>query len=342
MNRPPSPLIMLLSRHTRRREFIAGLSGAAAWPLAARAQQVALPVVGVVSAGMADLSTPGVARFRAGLGELGYVEGQNVAVEYHYLEGRFDRIPALMAELVRRRVAVLVTSGTVAGALEAKAATTTIPIVFGVNDNPVRLGLVASLARPGGNLTGTNFFSQEAVPKRLGLLHELVPKVNRVAMLINPSNLVASETALREAQNAAPAIGLSIDILEASTSREIDEVFAAMGREQIGALLIAGDSYFASRSVQLATLGARHGIATSSNLRGFVQVGGLMSYGPDIAESNRQLGVYTGRILKGAVPADLPIVQSTKFELMINAQTARVLGIEVPATLLAQADEVIE
>jgi putative ABC transport system substrate-binding protein len=247
-----------------------------------------------------------------------------------------------MAELVRRRVAVIVAAGTVAGALAAKAATTTIPIVFGVNDNPVRLGLVASLARPGGNLTGTNFFSQEAVPKRLGLLHELVPKVNRVAMLINPSNLVASETALREAQNAVRVMGLSIDILKASTSREIDEVFATMVREQIGALLIAGDSYFASRRVQLATLGARHGIATSSNDREFVRVGGLMSYGPGPIETYRQVGVYTGQILKGTMPADLPVVQSTKFEFFINAQTARALGIELPATLLAQADEVIE
>jgi ABC-type uncharacterized transport system substrate-binding protein len=326
----------------KRRTFIAGLGSAAAWPLAARAQQAALPVVGRVSAGTADTGTPSVAAFRAGLKETGYVEGQNVSVEYYWLEGRFDRIPPLIAELVRRRVAVIVPSGTVAGALAAKAATTTIPIVFGVNDNPVRLGLVASLGRPGGNLTGTNFFSQEAVPKRLGLLHELVPKVNRMAMLVNSSNLVASETAVREAQNAARVIGLSIDILKASTSREIDEVFATIVRERIGALLIAGDSYFASRSVQLATLGARHGIATSHNNRRFVQVGGLMSYGPDIPESSRQIGVYTGRILKGAMPADLPVVQSTKFQLIINAQTARALGIEVPVTLLAQADEVIE
>src|SRR5262249_14650837 len=268
----------------RRREFIAVVGGAAAWPLAARAQQPAMPVVGVVGGGRVRARF--LAAFRAGLRELGYIEGQNVSVEYYYLEGRFDRMPALMEELVRRRVAVIVTPGTVAGALAAKAATTTIPIVFGVNDNPVRLGLVTSLARPGGNLTGTNFFSQEAVPKRLGLLHELVPKVDRVAMLINPSNLVASETAVQEAQNAARVIGLRLDILKASTSREIDEVFATMVHEQIGALLIAGDSYFATRSVQLATLGARHGIATSSNISEFAQVGGLMSYGPDLVEPN--------------------------------------------------------
>jgi putative ABC transport system substrate-binding protein len=326
----------------KRRDFIAGVGSAAAWPVVAQAQQATRPVVGFVSAGTAGTGTVGLAAFRAGLKEAGYIEGENVSVEYYWLEGRFDRIPAVMSELVRRRVAAIVTAGTVAGALAAKAATTTIPIVFGVNDNPVRLGLVASLARPGGNLTGTNFFSQEAVQKRLGLLHELVPKVNRVGMLINPSNLVASETALHEAQNAARVIGLSIDILKASTSREIDQVFAAMGREQIGALLISGDSYFASRGVQLATLGARHGIATSSNLRRFVEVGGLMSYGPNGGEWVRQIGVYTGRILKGTMPADLPVVQSTKFELIINAQTARALGIEVPATLLALADEVIE
>jgi putative tryptophan/tyrosine transport system substrate-binding protein len=349
----------------RRRQFIAGL-GVAVSPLAARAQQSdrlrrigvlmprdendpatrvqqsAPPVVGYVNGGTADAGTPFVAKFRTGLRELGYVEGQNVSVEYHFLEGRFDRMPALMEEWVQRRVAVIVTAGTVAGALAAKAATTTIPIVFGVNDNPVRLGLVASFARPGGNLTGLNFFSQEAVPKRLGLLHELVPKVNRVAMLINPSNLVASETALREAQNAVRVVGLSIDILKASTSREIDEVFAAMVREQIGALLIAGDSYLTSRHVQIATLGARHAIATSSNDREFVRVGGLMSYGPNLVELNRQLGLYTGQILKGAKPADLPVQQPTKFEFIINAQTARALGIDVPATLLAQADEVIE
>ena len=306
----------------RRREFIAGLGSAAAWPLAAQGQQPRLPVVGFVSAGTTG-NTLFQAAFRAGLRELGYVEGQNVSIEYYYLEGRFDRIPALMAELVRRRLAVIVTAGTVAGALAAKAATTTIPIVFGVNDNPARLGLVGSLARPSGNLTGMNFFSQEAAPKRLGLLHELVPKVNRVAMLINPSNLVASETAVREAQNAARVMGLSIDILKASTSREIDEVFATMVREQIGALLIAGDSYLGSRHVQLATLGARHGIATSSNDREFVRVGGLMSYGPDLVEPNRQLGVYTGRFSKALC---LPIFRSCSPPSSSSSSTLRPQG----------------
>jgi putative tryptophan/tyrosine transport system substrate-binding protein len=326
----------------RRREFIAGLGGAVAWPVVAGAQRTAVPTIGFVHGSTADAVPGTLAAFRAGLRELGYIEGQNVSVEYHWLEGQFDRLPAVMSELVRRRIAVIVTAGTVAGALAAKAATTTIPIVFSVNDNPVRLGLVASIARPDGNLTGINFFSQEAILKRLGLLHELVPKVNHVAMLINPNNLVASETAVKEAQGAASSIGLQIDILNASTSREIDEVFARMVREQIGALLIAGESFLGSRHVQLATLAVRHGIATSSNLREFVRVGGLMSYGPDLVEPNRQLGVYAGQILKGAKPADLPVVQSTKFEFIINAQTARVIGIEVPPALLAQADEVIE
>jgi len=326
----------------RRREFIAGLGGSAAWPLAALAQQPALPVVGFVNGGSADGFAGGVAAFRRGLGESGYVEGQNVTVEYHWLEGQFDRIPAVVADLVRRRVAVIATPVSVAGALAAKAATATIPIVFGVNDNPVRLGLVASLARPGGNLTGMNFFSQEAVPKRLGLLHQLVPKADRVAVLINPGNSAASETALREVQEAARAIGLPIDILKASTSREIEETFATLVRERIAALFIAGDNYFGSREVQFATLAARHGIATSYVERGFAKVGGLMSYGTDLVEVFHQVGAYTGQILKGAKPADLPVVQSTRFEFVINMQTARLLGIDVSPTLLALADEAID
>jgi putative ABC transport system substrate-binding protein len=324
----------------KRRDFITILGGAAAWPVAARAQQ-ALPVIGLISSGM---STPrNSAAFRAGLGESGYVEGQNVSVEYHSLEGQFDRLPALVAELVHRRVALIATPVSVAPALAAKDATATIPIVFGVNDNPVRLGLVANLARPGGNLTGMNFFSQEAVPKRLQLLHELVPKASRVALLINPSNAAAaSETTLRGAQEAARVIGLPIDILKASTSREIDAAFATIERERIEALLISGDAFFNSRNVQLVTLASRHGIATSSVVREFVEAGGLMSYGTDTSEVWHQVGAYSGQILKGAKPADLPVVQSTKFALVINIQTARALGIEVPSGLLAIADEVIE
>lgn len=325
----------------RRREFLTLLGGAAAWPVAARGQQLAMPVIGLISSGT---STPrNLAAFRAGLGETGYVDGQNVSVEYHSLEGQFDRVPALVADLVSRRVALIATPVSVAPALAAKAATATIPIVFGVNDNPVRLGLVANLARPGGNLTGMNFFSQEATPKRLELLHEVVPKASRVALLINPSNsAAASETTLRGAQEAARVIGLPIDILKASTSREIDGAFATIVRERIEALFISGDAFFTSRNVQLVTLAARHGIATSSAVREFTEAGGLMSYGTDTSEVWHQVGAYSGQILKGAKPADLPVVQSTKFEFVINLQTAKALGIEVPPTLSAIADEIIE
>jgi putative ABC transport system substrate-binding protein len=280
--------------------------------------------------------------FRAGLATTGYVEGQNVSVEYHWLEGHFDRIPAVVADLVQRRVAVIATPAAVAAARAAKAATTTIPIVFGVNDDPIRLGLVTSFARPGGNLTGMNFFSQEAVPKRLGLFHELVLKANRVAVLINPSNEAASETTVRDAQEAGRAIGLSIEILKASTSGEIEAAFQKMVSERIEALFIAGDSYFTARFLQIVTLATRHAIATSSPNRSFVEVGGLMSYGTDSAEVWHQVGVYAGQILNGVKPAELPVVQSTRFEFVINIQTARALGIDVPPTLIARADAVIE
>ena len=329
----------------RRWDFIAGLGSAAAssllWPLAARAQQPALPVVGFI-VGSPDAFARYAAAFRAGLGEIGYVDGQNVSIEYHWLEGQYDRGRGSVAEWVRRRVAVIAVPGNTATALAAKAATSTIPIVFGVGDDPVRLGLVASLARPGGNLTGMNFFTNEPVPKRLGLLHELVPKASRVAVLVNPRNSVVAETTLRDAQEAARLIELPIDILEASTSREIEEAFATIVRERIEALFIGADGYFASRRVQLLTLATRHGIATSYSNRIFPEAGGLMSYGTDLAEMYRQVGAYTGQILKGAKPADLPVVQSTRFEFVINMQTARALGIEVPPTMLARADHVIK
>src|SRR6516165_553249 len=302
----------------RRREFIAGLGSAAAWPMVAEAQQPTMPVIGVISPGSASDSVRGA--FRKGLGETGYVEGQNVTVEYHWLEGQFDRIPALVTNLVRRRVTVI---AAFAGVLAAKGATTTIPIVFGAGDDPVRLGLVASLARPGGNLTGMHFFAQEAVSKRLGLLHELAPKANRMAVLVNPQNTESAEGTLREVPAAARLIGLSIDVLRASTSREIEEAFATMARERIEALFISGDGSLGSRSLQLATLATRHRIAASFNTRAFAEVGGLMSYGPDLVEMVRQVGDYTGRILKGAKPADLPVVQSTKFEFVINLTTAK-------------------
>jgi putative ABC transport system substrate-binding protein len=326
----------------KRREFIAGLGGAVAWPVVARAQQAALPVVGYINVAALESSARYVTAFRAGLAEIGYVEGRNVTVEYHWLENRFDRVPAVVAELVRRPVTVIAAPGQTAVALAAKAATTTIPIVFSIGDDPVKFGLVASLAQPGGNATGMNFFSIEAVPKRMGLMHELVPKAVPIAVLINPSNVAVADASLREVQDAASKIGLPIMVLKATNNREIEEVFAIMVRERAEALFITSDAYFGSRRVQLATLAIRHGIATSYADRAFVEAGGLMSYGADITETYRQAGVYTGQILKGTKPADLPVVQSTKFELVINLRTAKALGLTIPETLLATADEVIQ
>jgi putative ABC transport system substrate-binding protein len=326
----------------RRREFMLALGGTViAWPLAARAQQPAIPVVGFIRDGSAEANVRYMTAFRKGLNETGTVEGQNVTVEYHWLEGQYDRLPALMADLVRRQVAVIATTGNLP-TLAAKAATATIPIVFGVGDDPVRLGLVASFARPGGNLTGINFFNAELTAKRLRLLHDLVPKAIRVAVLLNPANASSTETQLRTVQEAAPTIGLQIQILNATTIGEIDAVFATLERERPDALFVAGDAFFVSRAVQFATLTAGGRIPSTYSLRDYVAAGGLMSYGTDFAEAFRQVGVYTGKILKGAKPVELPVVQSTKFEFVINLQTARSLGIEVPPQLLASADEVIE
>ena len=326
----------------KRREFITRLGGAAAaWPLAAQAQQTGVPLVGFIRDGTADASARYVAAFRKGLSEIGVVEGQNALVEYHWLEGRYDRLPALMADLVRRQVAVMATLGNVP-TLAAKAATAAIPIVFGVGDDPVRLGLVASFARPGGNATGINFFNQEVASKRLRLLHELVPNAVRVAVLVNPANASATETLLRIVQEAAPTIGLQIQFLNATTIDEIDAAFATIERERPDALFVTGDAFFVSRAVQLATLTARSRIPATYSLRDYVAVGGLMSYGTDFTEAFRQVGVYTGKILRGAKPTDLPVTQSTKFEFVINLQTARSLGIEVPPGVLSIADEVIE
>jgi putative ABC transport system substrate-binding protein len=327
----------------QRRQFIALLGGAAVtWPITAHTQQPALPVVAFIRDGSADPNSRYAAAFRKGLNETGYVEGQNVTVEYHWLEAQYDRLPTLMADLVRRRVAVIATPGTPPAALAAKAATATIPIVFSIGDDPVKLGLVASLARPGGNATGINSLIQEVVTKRLRLLHELVPKAVRVAVLVNPRNAVSAESTLRGVQEAAPSIGLQTQILNASTSGEIDAAFATFTRERPDALFVAGDAFFFDRRVQLATLTARDRIPAAYSVRELVEAGGLMSYGTDLAEQFRQIGVYTGNILKGAKPADLPVLQSTKFEFIINLQTARALGIDVPSGVISIADEVIE
>jgi len=326
-----------------RRKLITGLGGAAiAWPLAVRAQQRALPAVGFIRDGSADTSARFVAAFRKGLNETGYVEGQNVTVEYHYLEGQSDRLPVLMADLVRRQVAVIATPGTPQVTLAAKAATATIPIVFGAPQDPVQLGLVASLARPDGNATGINFFTSEVVAKRLRLLPDLVPKAVHVAVLVNPANAVTTESTLREVQEAASALGLQTEILKATTIGEIDAVFATLKRERPDALFVGPDAFFVSRAVQFVTLTARDRIPATYSLREYVAAGGLMSYGADFTDSFRQVGDYTGKILKGAKPADLPVLQSTKFEFAINLQTARALGIEAPPSVLAIADEVIE
>ena len=326
----------------RRREFITLLgSVAAAWPLTARAQQRALPVVAFVRDGSADASARFVAAFRRGLNETSYVEGQNVTVEYHWLESQYDRLPALIADLVRRQVAVIATPGALP-ALAAKAATATIPIIFSVGEDPVKLGLVASLARPGGNATGINFFNTEVMAKRLRLLHDLVPKAVRVAVLVNPANAAVAETTLRGVKDAAPTIGLQFQVLNATTISEIDAAFATFARERPDVLVVAGDAFFISRRAQFVTLTARDRIPAAYTVRELVEAGGLMSYGTDFGDAFRQVGVYTGTILRGAKPADLPVLQSTKFEFVINLQTARALGIEVPPAVLSVADEVIE
>jgi len=327
----------------KRREFITLLGAvAAAWPLIARGQQGALPVVAYLSSSAAGDQPKFVAAFRKGLGETGYFEGQNVAIEFHWADNQVDRLPALAADLVRRRVEVIATPGSGPAALAAKAATATIPIVFSIGVDPVRIGLVASLAQPGGNATGINFFLGELVARRLQLLHEVVPKAVRVAALVNPNNTANAAITLRDLQEAASAIGLKIQVLYASTSREIDAVFDSFARDRPEALFVAPDVFLTSRRVQLATLAARERIPAAYSSRDSVEVGGLMSYGTDVAETCRQVGIYSGRILKGTKPADLPVMQSTKFEFVINLQTAKALGLELPPTLLARADEVIE
>jgi putative ABC transport system substrate-binding protein len=325
----------------KRREFITLAGGAAAWPVAAWAQQPAMPVVGLLDPRSPDALADRLRGFRQGLKDTGYIEGENVAIEYRWAENQNERLPELAAELVRRRVAVIITPGGTASALAAKAATTTIPIVFVVAEDPVRLGLVASHARPGGNLTGINFLSTELTAKRLELLRELVPAATRVAVLVNPANTTNTESTLRDVEPAARAMGLQIQVLNASTSREINAAYATFVRERPDALFVSTDPFFNGRRVQMVHLASYHRVPATYGNRDVAEAGGLMSYGTNITDAWRQAGVYASRILKGAKPADLPVEQASKFEL-VNAETARMLGITVPPTLLATADEVIE
>jgi putative ABC transport system substrate-binding protein len=327
----------------KRREFIAALGGAAVtWTLPARAQQSAMPVIGFLNSSSLDTYSHLLRAFRQGLKDNGYVESENVTIDYRWADGQLDRLPALADELARRQVATIVATGGAHSALAAKAVTTTIPIVFVVGEDPVRLGLVASLARPGGNMTGINFFVYELAAKRLALLRELVPAATRVTVLVNPANAAQTEATLRDVEMAARAIGLQIEIVNASTSREIDGAFAGLARDRADALFVLPDPFFIMRRFQIVQLAARHAIPATYPVRDFAEPGGLMSYGTNTVDAWRQAGVYTSRILKGTKPADLPVVQSSKFELVINAQTARMLGITVPPSLLAIADEVIE
>jgi putative tryptophan/tyrosine transport system substrate-binding protein len=326
--------------HIQRRKFIVALGGAAAGPFAARAQQPVVPVIGFLSSTSADPVAYLIAAFRQGLSEAGYVEGRNVAIEYRWAEGQYDRLPAMASDFARRQVAVIVANTTPA-ALAAKSVTATLPIVFAVSEDPVELGLVAGLPRPGGNATGVSFLLSELGAKQLGLLHELVPSTAHFGLLVNPGNENA-ESITRTMKAAASVIGVEITVVEATDSREIEAAFATLVRSKASALVVGTDPFFYTRRVQLVTLTARHALPTVFNVREYAEVGGLLSYGTNLAEAFRRAGVYTGRILKGENPADLPVVQSTKFHFVINLPTARALGLTVPPTLLATADEVIE
>jgi ABC-type uncharacterized transport system substrate-binding protein len=326
----------------RRREFITLIGGIATCPLAARAQQQAMPVVTLINARSAHAGAGLASEFRKGLSQTGFVEGKNVVVEYHWLDGHYEQLPAIITDAVQRNVAVIATAAITPGSLAAKAATATIPIVFGVAEDPVKLGLVLSLAQPGTNATGINFFASEVDAKRLGLMHELLPKAKRFAVLVNPANAPTAEATAKTLKQVAPALELELFFFNASTAADIDAAFVAIARERADALFIAPDGFFTSRGTQFATLAARNRIPASSFSSDMVTAGLLMSYGTNLADVFRQVGVYVGSILKGAKPADLPVLQSTRFEFIINLQTARLLGLDVPPILLARADEVIE
>ncbi|HEY7244738.1 MAG TPA: ABC transporter substrate-binding protein [Xanthobacteraceae bacterium] len=326
----------------KRREFIKLLGGTAVWPLAARAQQPTMPLVGILHSASQAPFERYLTNFRKGLGEAGYIEGQNVSIMQRWADGHYDRLPELAADLVQRRVNVIAVPGNTMSALAAKTASGTIPVVFGIPDDPVKLGLVTSLAHPGGNATGINFFTAELIAKRLGLMHELDPRAVRFAVLVNPGDATVAEATTRDAQAAARALGLQIQIIKASTADEIDGAFEAMIRQRPDALFVAPGGFFNSRRVQLAMLAARAAIPASYSVRDYTEAGGLMSYGTNIGDMFRQVGAYAGRVLRGEKPADLPVLQPTAFEFVINLRTAKVLGLDIPATVLAHADDVID
>jgi ABC-type uncharacterized transport system substrate-binding protein len=326
----------------KRRAFITLLGGAGVWPLGVRAQQPSMPVVGFLRSTALEDSPLLVLAFRQGLSEVGFVDGRNVTIEYRWADNQLDRLPQMAAELVQRRVSVIATPASTPATLAAKAATAAIPIVFQIGGDPVQAGLVASFNQPGGNVTGITSMNLELEAKRLGLLHELLPGAARLAVLVNPDNSTIAEPTITDVRTAAISIGRQIEVLTASTNHEIDTAFASLGHERADALLVNNDPLFYSRRVHLATLAAYHRVPTIYAWRESVEVGGLVSYGSNLADLVRQVGVYSGRILKGEKPADLPVLRATKFELVVNLQTAKILGLEVPAMLLARADKVIE